>query len=429
MNKNKKMSLATKILLALAIGIAFGLIANGFFSATINEGLNKWVLSPLGDIFLRAIKMLVVPLVLCSLITGVASIGDIKKLGRVGIRTIIYYTLTTAFAITLALGVANIIKPGMGTGLTLSQAKNTVEAAKAPFIMDVFVNMVPTNPIEAMVKGDMLQIIVFALIFGICITLIGEKVKPLLDIIIQVNEVLLKMIGVIMLVAPIGVFALISKVIMLQGTAVLLPLLNYLLTVALGLVLQGVVVYGLALRFLGRLNPIKFYKKFWPVMLVAFSTSSSNATIPVNLETCEEKLGAPKSISSFTIPLGATINMDGTAVMQGVAAIFIAQLVGVDLTMNQMLMVILTATLASIGTAGVPGAGVVMLSMVLQQVGLPLEGVALVLSVDRIVDMLRTTVNITGDAVATMIMSNLEKELNLSVYNGNSKELNNEVVA
>lgn len=429
MNKNKKMSLATKILLALAIGIAFGLIANGFFSATINEGLNKWVLSPLGDIFLRAIKMLVVPLVLCSLITGVASIGDIKKLGRVGIRTIIYYTLTTAFAITLALGVANIIKPGMGTGLTLSQAKNTVEAAKAPFIMDVFVNMVPTNPIEAMVKGDMLQIIVFALIFGICITLIGEKVKPLLDIIIQVNEVLLKMIGVIMLVAPIGVFALISKVIMLQGTAVLLPLLNYLLTVALGLVLQGVVVYGLALRFLGRLNPIKFYKKFWPVMLVAFSTSSSNATIPVNLETCEEKLGAPKSISSFTIPLGATINMDGTAVMQGVAAIFIAQLVGVDLTMNQMLMVILTATLASIGTAGVPRAGVVMLSMVLQQVGLPLEGVALVLSVDRIVDMLRTTVNITGDAVATMIMSNLEKELNLSVYNGNSKELNNEVVA
>lgn len=429
MNKNKKMSLATKILLALAIGIVFGLVANGFFSDAINEGLNKWVLAPIGDIFLRAIKMLVVPLVLCSLITGVASIGDIKKLGRVGVRTIVYYTLTTAFAITLALGIANIIKPGMSTGLNLSQVKNSVEAAKAPFIMNVFVNMVPTNPIEAMVKGDMLQIIVFALIFGICITLIGERVKPLLDIITQINEVLLKMIGVIMLVAPVGVFALISKVIMLQGTAVLLPLLNYLLTVALGLVIQGVVVYGLALRFIGGLNPIKFYKKFWPVMLVAFSTSSSNATIPVNLETCEEKLGAPKSISSFTIPLGATINMDGTAVMQGVAAIFIAQLVGVDLTMNQMLMVILTATLASVGTAGVPGAGVVMLSMVLQQVGLPLEGVALVLSVDRIVDMLRTTVNITGDAVATIIMSNLEKELDVSVFNDDGKKVNNEIVA
>jgi Na+/H+-dicarboxylate symporter len=422
------MSLATKILLSLAFGIIFGLVANAFFSTTVNSGLSKWVLSPLGDIFLRAIKMLVVPLVLCSLITGVASIGDVKKLGRVGVRTVVYYTLTTALAITLALGIASIIKPGVGTALSLSQVKESVEAAEAPFIMDVFVNMVPTNPIEAMVKGDMLQIIVFAIIFGICITLIGKKVKPLLDIITEVNEVLLKMIGVIMLAAPIGVFALISKVIMLQGTAVLIPLMNYLLTVALVLALQGVLVYGLALRVLGKVNPIKFYKKFWPVMLVAFSTSSSNATIPMNLETCEEKLGAPKSISSFTIPLGATINMDGTAAMQGVAAIFIAQLIGVNLTMSQMLMVILTATLASVGTAGVPGAGVVMLSMVLQQVGLPLEGVALVLSVDRIVDMLRTTVNITGDAAATIIMSNMEKELDLSIYNSESKEVNNEVI-
>jgi Na+/H+-dicarboxylate symporter len=422
------MSLATKILLSLAFGIIFGLVANAFFSTTVNSGLSKWVLSPLGDIFLRAIKMLVVPLVLCSLITGVASIGDVKKLGRVGVRTVVYYTLTTALAITLALGIASIIKPGVGTALSLSQVKESVEAAEAPFIMDVFVNMVPTNPIEAMVKGDMLQIIVFAIIFGICITLIGKKVKPLLDIITEVNEVLLKMIGVIMLAAPIGVFALISKVIMLQGTAVLIPLMNYLLTVALVLALQGVLVYGLALRVLGKVNPIKFYKKFWPVMLVAFSTSSSNATIPMNLETCEEKLGAPKSISSFTIPLGATINMDGTAAMQGVAAIFIAQLIGVNLTMSQMLMVILTATLASVGTAGVPGAGVVMLSMVLQQVGLPLEGVALVLSVDRIVDMMRTTVNITGDAVATIIMSNMEKELDLSVYNSESKEVDNGVV-
>lgn len=428
MKQHKKMSLATKIFLSLALGILFGLIANVFFSTTVNSGLSKWVLSPLGDIFLRAIKMLVVPLVLCSLITGVASIGDVKKLGRVGVRTIIYYTLTTALAITLALGVASIIKPGIGTGVALSQVKESVETAEAPFIMDVFVNMIPTNPIEAMVNGDMLQIIVFAIIFGICITLIGEKVKPLLDIITEINEVLLKMIGIIMLAAPIGVFALISKVIMLQGASVLIPLLKYILTVALGLAIQCILVYGLALKVLGKVNPIKFYKKFWPVMLVACSTSSSNATIPINLETCEEKLGASKSIASFTIPLGATINMDGTAVMQGVAAIFIAQLVGADLTMNQMLMVVLTATLASIGTAGVPGAGAVMLSMVLQQIGLPLEGVALVLSVDRIVDMLRTTVNITGDAAATIIMSNMEKELDLSLYNSESKEVNNGVV-
>ncbi|QGU94675.1 cation:dicarboxylase symporter family transporter [Clostridium bovifaecis] len=417
MGSNKKMSLAVKILIALGIGVVFGVVANLTFSTGINEGINKWILSPLGDVFLRSIKMLVVPLVLCSLICGVASIGDIKKLGRVGIKTIVYYLFTTALAIALAMTVANIIKPGLGTGLKMAASKQVVETTKPPFIMDMFVNMVPTNPIEAMVKGDMLQIIVFAILFGMCITLLGKKGEILLDIISQVNEVLLKMIGVIMIAAPIGVFALISKVIIFQGVGALLPLLKYFMTVILALFLQIFLVYGIALKILGRVNPIRFFKKFWPVMLVAFSTSSSNATIPVSLEACEERLGASKSVASFTIPLGATVNMDGTAIMQGVATIFIAQLVGVDLTMYQMLMVVLTATLASVGTAGVPGAGIVMLSMVLQQVGLPLEGIALILSVDRLLDMLRTVVNVAGDAAATIIMSNSEGELNLDIYN------------
>lgn len=427
MNK-RKISLAAKIVIALVAGVMFGIIANLFFSTGINEGISKWILSPLGDMFLRAIKMLVVPLVLCSLICGVASIGDIKKLGRVGVKTIIYYVFTTALAISLAMAVANVIKPGVGTNLSIQTAEK-VETATPPFIMDMFVNMIPTNPIEAMVKGDMLQIIIFAILFGICITLIGKKGEPLLDMISQINEVLLKMITVIMLIAPIGVFALISKVIMFQGIGALLPLLKYFMTVVLSLILQTLIVYGAALKLLGRVNPVKFFKKFWPVMLVAFSTSSSNATIPVSLETCEEKLGASRSVASFTIPLGATINMDGTAIMQGVATIFISQLVGVNLTIHEMLMVVLTATLASIGTAGVPGAGIVMLSMVLQQVGLPVEGIALILSVDRLLDMLRTAVNVTGDAVATIIMSNSEKELNLDIYNSDidlEKELNAE---
>lgn len=417
MNKKGKSSLAAKIVFALILGILFGIVANNVFSTDTNNDLSKWILSPVGDMFLRSIKMLVVPLVLCSLICGVASIGDIKKLGRVGVKTIVYYVLTTAVAISIAMFVANLIRPGVGTGLSISVAQSTVETAKAPFIMDMFVNMIPTNPIESMVKGDMLQIIVFAIIFGACITLLGEKGKLLLDTITQVNEVLLKMINVIMLTAPIGVFALISKVIMFQGIDVLLPLLKYFLTVILVLAIQLFLVYGGALRVFGKVNPITFFKKFWPVMLVAFSTSSSNATIPVTLEACEEKLGASKSIASFTIPLGATVNMDGTAIMQGVATVFIAQLVGVDLTMYQMVMVVLTATLASIGTAGVPGAGIVMLSMVLQQVGLPLEGIALILSVDRLLDMMRTAVNISGDAAATIIMANSEKELDLEVYN------------
>lgn len=418
--QKKKISITTKILFALIIGIIFGLIANLTFPQDINTNLSKFVLEPVGNVFLRGIKMLVVPLVLFSLICGAASVGDVKKLGRVGGKIFSYYMFTTAFAVTIALFFANLFKPGLGVQLPAATA---VKAAKAPFIMDIFVNMVPTNPIEAMVKGDMLQIIVFAILFGIAMTLIGDPVKPLLDVMNQANSVLLRMIGIIMNIAPYGVFALISNVVMSQGLKVLIPLLKYFFVCLFVMVIHVLFVYGGALKVLGKLNPITFFKKFWPVMVVAMSTSSSNATIPVNLETCESKLGVSKSVSSFTIPLGATINMDGTAIMQGVAAIFISQIYGVNLSIQQQIMIILVATLASIGTAGVPSAGVVMLSMVLQQVGLPLEGVALVLSIDRLVDMARTTVNITGDAIGTLIVANSEGELDLQLYNDKIKNV------
>jgi Na+/H+-dicarboxylate symporter len=364
--------------------------------------------------FINGIRMLVVPLVLFSLISGAASIGDIRKLGRVGGKILGYYLATTALAITLALTLANIVNPGKGVNLT---APAEFKATQPPFIMDIFVDMIPSNPIDSLVKGNMLQIIFFAIIFGVALTLVGETTKPLLNIINQANNVLLKIIGLVMLTAPLGVFALIANVIMFQGVAAILPLLKYGLTIVTVLIVQALVVYGIALKILGRVNPIQFYKKFWPVMVVAFSTSSSNATLPVTLETCEEKLGVPRSISSFTIPLGATMNMDGTAIMQGVATIFIAQVYGMSLGIPQMLMVILTATLASIGTAGVPGAGIVMLSMVLTQVGIPAAGIPLILSIDRILDMMRTVVNVTGDAAGTVIIANSEKELDLNVYN------------
>jgi Na+/H+-dicarboxylate symporter len=413
--KKGKLSITYKILGALVLGILFGIIFNLFGPKAFNDGIIKWVLDPLGNVFLRAIKMVVVPLVLFSLIVGTASIGDVKKLGRIGVKTLSFYLTTTALAVTIALIIANIFKPGIG--VDVASSAQAVEAAKPPFILDIFTNMVPTNPVESLVKGDMLQIIVFAIIFGIALTLIGEKAKPVIEICDQINNAFLKIITLVMLFAPIGVFALMSKVIITLGIPVILSLFKYVLIVLVGLFLHTTLVYSSALRIFGKVKPAIFFKKFWSVMVFALSTSSSNATIPVNLDACNNRLGTSEKVSSFTIPLGATVNMDGTAIMQGVAAMFIAQFFGVELDLQKQIMIILTATLASIGTAGVPGAGIVMLTMVLQQVGLPLEGVALVLSVDRIVDMFRTVVNITGDAICTVIVARSEGELNLDVYN------------
>lgn len=415
-----RLSLTKKILIAVILGVAYGIIANLLFPSELNDGISKWVLSPVGNIFFNFIKMIVVPLVLFSLICGSASIGDVKKLGRVGGKIITFYLLTTAFAVILGLIFANLLHPGAGIPIPTS---SDFKPTEAPFIMDIFVNMVPSNPFDSLVKGNMLQVIVFAIFIGVTMTLIGEPVKPLLNLCNQANDIFLKIIGIVMQIAPYGVFALISKVISLQGIDVLKQLVKLVLVVYLVLIVHCIITYAGSLKFLGKVKPGIFFKKFFPVMAFAFSTSSSNATIPLNLEACEKKLGVPSSISSFTIPLGATVNMDGTAIMQGVAAVFIAEVFGINLSFQAQLMIILSATLASIGTAGVPGAGTVMLSMVLQQVNLPMEGIALVLAVDRILDMGRTTVNITGDAVGTVIVANSEKELDLSVYNNMATEV------
>ena len=291
--------------------------------------------------------------------------------------------------------------------------------------MDIFVNMVPSNPFDALVKGDMLQIIVFAIFVGVTISIIGEPVKPLLNICNQLNDVFLKIIGSVMKLAPYGVFALIAKVISLQGLDILVSLIKLIGVVYLALLVHCLVTYFGSLKLIGHLSPIKFFKKFWPVMVFGFSTSSSSATIPVNLDACENKLGVKGSIASFTIPLGATINMDGTAIMQGVGAIFIAQVYGIHLSLSSQMMIILSATLASIGTAGVPGAGTIMLSMVVTQVGLPIEGIALILAVDRILDMGRTVLNITGDAVGTCLVAKSEKELDVNIFNSDDSDDSN----
>lgn len=410
----KKAALPNKLLIALILGILFGLMANKLFSIEFNNTLTEWILSPLGNIFLRGIKLIVVPLVLCSLICGIASFGDSKKLGRIGIKIMAYYILTTALAITLALIFANIISPGLNLNLTLS---TEYKAAEIPFFMDVLVNIIPTNPIEALVKGEMLQTIVFAVTFGVAVRMIGKPVKPLLNIISQTNDIMIKILDIVLLTAPFGVFALISRLIIVQGLDVLLPMLKYVITILLVLLSQTLLIYGFALKVFGRVNPTSFFKKYWSVMVVAFSTSSSNATIPVSLDTCQRKLGVSKAVSSFTIPLGAAVNIDGTAIMQGVASIFIAQVFGIELCFAAQLMIIFASVLASIGTADVSGAGIIALAIILQQAGVPIEGIAMILSVDRILDMFQTVVNVTGDAVGTVIIANSEKELELEIYN------------
>lgn len=412
--KSGKINITVKILLGLILGVVFGAVLNMFAPQEFVATLVKWVLNPAGQIFMRGIRMLVVPLVLVSLICGAASIGDPKKLGRVGIKTIAFYLVTTALAITLALTLANIISPGMGLNLATDKE---FTPAPAPFIMDIFVNMVPTNPIDSMAKGEMLPIIVFAVLFGIGLAHLGDKAKPLTNVLDIANHVLMKVISIVMLIAPYAVFALISRVVATEGFDMLAKLAKYMITILLALAIHCMVVYGGTLYAFTKLSPIKFFKKFARVMVVAFSTSSSNATLPVTIETAEKDLGVSNKIASFCLPLGATINMDGTAIMQGVAAVFIAQIYGIELTLSSQLMIILTATLASIGTAGAPGVGMITLAMVLQSVNLPVEGIMIVMSVDRILDMSRTAINITGDAVASIIVAKSEGELDVAVYN------------
>lgn len=411
----KKMSLTSKVLIGLLLGLIAGIIVYSLPSGILKDTiLINGIFQLLGQIFLRGIMMLVVPLVFISLVNGTASIGDIKKLGRVGVKTIGFYLTTTAIAVMLALILGYFIKPGVGVDLSAIEVVEPTINPRIP-IVQILYEMVPTNPIAAMAGGNMLQIIVFAILTGIGISILGPKADFIQKLFVGLNDLIMKLVEIVMIFAPVGVFGLVARTFATVGYTLMVPLMKYILLVYVGLIIHAVFVYGGLLKGFTKLSPLKFYKKFLPAMSVAFSTASSNATVPVSLEIVEKELGVSKNIASFTIPLGATVNMDGTAIMQGIAVFFIAQVYGYEMTFGMMLTVILTATLASIGTAGVPGAGIIMLSMVLQSVGLPLEGIGLLMGIDRIVDMGRTAINITGDAVCTTVIAKQEGELDLEL--------------
>ena len=402
----KKLSLSTIIFIALLTGAIFGIlihyfIPEGYFRDTI---LINGILYVLGNGFIRLMQMLVVPLVFCSLVCGAMAIGDTKTLGTVGVKTIIFYLITTALAVCLALSVASLINPGLGMHETVSDTSAAVETTTINFA-DTLLNIIPKNIFNSLANGDMLPVIVFALFTGILLASMGNRVSTVANFFSQFNDIMMEMTTAVMKVAPVGVFCLIAKTFAGIGFDAFVPMLKYMGSVILALALQCFVVYQVLLFLFTRLNPFRFIRKFFPVMTFAFSTSTSNATIPLSIDTLFKKIGVSKRISSFTIPLGATINMDGTSIMQGVAVIFIAQAYGIDLTPSALATVVATATVASIGTAGVPSVGLVTLSMVLTSVGLPTEGIALIMGIDRILDMLRTAVNITGDAVCTTIIA------------------------
>lgn len=400
MKQKRKLSLAAQIFIGLFLGIIAGLI----FLALGKADLTVAYIKPFGTIFLNLIKFIVVPIVLCSIVGGVISMKDIKKVGSIGIKTVVYYLFTTAFAVTIGLIVANLFK---GTFQVLQTTNLEYEVSQGTNFMDTLVNIFPSNIIQPLSSATMLQVIVIALFFGFGIILTGEKAEPLAAVVTSLCDVSMVIMELILKLSPIGVFCLITPVVAENGPKILGSLAMVLLTAYVCYAIHTIVVYSASVKVLAKLSPIAFFKGMAPAMVMAFSSASSVGTLPLNLE-CTEKLGAKKDIASFVLPLGATINMDGTAIYQGVCAIFIATCFGIDLTLAEMVTIVLTATLASIGTAGVPGSGMIMLAMVLQSVGLPVEGIALVAGVDRIFDMGRTVVNITGDAACSVCVSAME---------------------
>ena len=374
------------------------------------------IFSALGTIFISSLKLMVVPLVFFSLVTGVAQITDSSKLGSISIKAIFLYLATTSIAISLALFFSNFFNIGSGAGL-ISEAKFVTPTP--PSLKEVFVNIFPTNPIAAMANGEMLQIIVFSLLVGLGVKSLSSS-ENLINFFVSGNNLMLKIVELIIWFAPIGIFCLLTDIFSQIGFSIIYDLAGYFFLLIAVLMFHGIFVYSFFLYFFTGLNPIVFYSKLKEVILFAFSTSSSSATMPLTLKTAKDQLGVNQSVASFTIPLGATINMDGTAIMQGVATVFIAQVYGIDLTITDFLMVILTATLASIGTAGVPGVGLIMLAMVLQQVGLPVEGIALIIGVDRLLDMVRTSVNVCGDSMIACLISSSENNLSQEIFYGDS---------
>jgi Na+/H+-dicarboxylate symporter len=403
-------TLTKRILIAMLAGLVLGIMFNVLLGIeSLPEAIRSFIenilvmglFDTVGQIFIASLKLLVVPLVFVSLVLGTASLGSNKRMGVMAGKTIALYLVTTCIAISLALLAASIIRPGVGMDLTTA---SNFMGSDAPSLKQVIINMFPTNPVTAMAEGNMLQIIVFSLLMGLALAQIGDAGKNAFAMFESLDAVVMRMVLILMTLAPYGIFALLTKLFTQLGYGALADLGKYVFTLVLVLVLHLLLVYCGLINFVCRLSPIKFLSNVRPAMLFAFSTASSSATLPVTLRTVEKRLGVDNSVASFVLPLGATINMDGTAIMQGVATAFIAQAYGIDLSAADYLMVILTATLASVGTAGVPGVGLIMLSMVLTQVGLPVEGVALIIGVDRLLDMLRTSVNVAGDSmVATLI--------------------------
>ena len=429
------MSLTNKILLGMIAGILLGIGCNIILDlpdpkAIPETGLGKWIQTVLvngvfdtvGQIFIASLKLLVVPMVFVSLVCGAAALGGNKRMGMLATKTLSLYLLTTALAIALAIMFAVIVQPGVGIHIAVDA--NYV-APTSPSLKQTILDIFPDNPLAAMVKANMLQVIVFSILFGLAISRTGGAMgKSVLDFFDNLNAVILKMVMMLMHLAPYGVFCLLAKLFAGLGWTAIIDLAKYFFLVLVVLFVHCLGVYGLLLKILTGLSPIIFFKKMCKVMVFGFSTSSSNATLPINLRTVEHDLGVDNKIASFSVPLGATINMDGTAIMQGVATVFIAQAYQIDIGIAGYLLVILTATLASIGTAGVPAVGLVTLAMVLQSVGLPVEGIAMIIGVDRFLDMVRTAVNVTGDSVVSVIVAKSEKLLNLDIFN--NKKLNAE---
>ena len=417
MSKLKSISLSNWILIGMILGFIVGLILNFFVTDPFIKDIilidNVFYLG--GNVFIKLMKMLVVPLVFCSIVVGAASISDIRKIGTIGGRTILIYLLTTALAVTIALALGAIIQPGVG--LNMSASADVANVTVNQTVTDTILNMVPENPFSSLASGDMLPVIIFGLLIGIILAKLRDEVQVVTEFFEQTNHIMMELTSLIMKFAPIGVFCLMAKTFASLGFEGLLPLAKYIICVIIGLAIQAFIVYPSLLVVFTRLNPLRFFKKFISVMFFAFSSSTSNATIPINMEKLSE-MGVSSEISSFTIPLGATINMDGTAIMQGCAVMFAAQAYGMDLGMAGLITVIFTAVMASIGTAGVPSVGLVTLTMVFNSVGLPVEAIGMIFGIDHILDMFRTAVNVTGDAICTLIVSFKNMALDIDVFNG-----------
>ncbi|WP_318614354.1 dicarboxylate/amino acid:cation symporter [Sporosarcina sp. YIM B06819] len=398
-----KFNLVTQIIIAFVLAIILG----SAFGSSID------FLKPFGDLFLRLIKFIIAPLILSTLVVGVAGSSNPKQLGRIGIKTVAYYLVTTAVAIVIGLAVAFMISPGKGVTISTEGLAIPEAAAKEPqSTITTVLNIIPENPFTALAAGNVLQIIFFALFIGLAITLVGEKAQPVYRFFEGFAEVMYKITGIVMKVAPIGVLGLLAPVVGQYGLSVLLPLVKVILAVYIACILHAAIVYSAAVKTWGKMSPLRFFKGISPAALVAFSTASSSGTLPVTIKNTNENLGVPNKISSFVLPLGATVNMDGTAIYQGVAVVFIAQFYNLNLSFTQLLTVVLITILASIGTAGVPGAGMIMLAMVLTSVNIPLEGIALIAGIDRVLDMMRTCVNVLGDASAAVVVAGTEKKRN-----------------